>query len=171
MFLLVALPACLEPEDDLVDFSEDWETCGTCGWEVTGDVTIVTTNHPGEHAARMGDNGRLQHPLGIVRELGDPEQSWQGNFTDGNWIEYSTDCVGPPRLAIDPFVGELAVRMRLEGPVDEGGRFVRRKLMFPPLPVAGEWETLTFRHLEIEAGAPCRLDNLRVMVSGGTLAY
>lgn len=169
--VLGLVAGCLTPEDDIVDFSEDFERCGTCDWQVAGDVSVVTTVHPGEHAVRLGEGAGLEHALGIGRTVGDAQDAWSGNFTDGNWIEYTTDCTGTPRLALDPDgVVEVAVRVRLEGPAGDG--FLRRRLMFPPLPIwAGEDETITFTRLLVETGAPCRLDNVRVMVSGGTLAY
>lgn len=169
--MLAVLGGCLTPEDDRVDFSEDFERCGTCDWQVSGDVSVVTTVHPGEHAVRLGEGAVLGHALGIGRTVGSDEDGWNGNFSDGNWIEYTTDCTGTPRLALDPEGAvAVAVRVRLEGAVGDG--FVRRRLMFPPLPIdAPEGEMITFSRLTIETGAPCRLDNVRVMVSGGTIAY
>jgi hypothetical protein len=166
---LLLAAGCLEAEDDVVDFAEDFETCLECHWNITGDVEIVTTVHPGEHAARLGGDAVLHHDIVIERAY-ESDNGYPDNFSDGNWIEFSTDCAGTPLLAIEGTASELRVRVRLEAPWDE--TFMRRRLMFPPLPgYIDDGETVVFRHLVIETGAPCRLDNLRLMVSGGTLGY
>jgi hypothetical protein len=170
--VVLALGGCLDYEDDRVDFAEDFEGCGACTWAWTGEVNVVTTVHSGEHAARLGTDGVMVHDLQIVRALDSESQNgWDADsFTDGNWIEYSTDCAGTPKLAIEWLGADLAVHLRLAGPAGE--TFERRKLMFPPLPAVDPLlEMITFRRLTVDTAAPCRIDNLRVMVSGGTIAY
>lgn len=175
---LAASAGCLDSEDDQVQFAEDFERCGGgCDWVSDGDVTIVTTNHPGEHAARLGAGAAMRHALNIDRELTDPD-AYESSMSDGNWIEYSTDCDGRPGLALEPFGPDVQVRLVLAGaPAIE---LTRRKLMFPALPPGAippddpddyRGPIVRFRSLAVEADAPCRIDNLRVMVSGGTLGY
>jgi len=181
-FALVSVTGCLEPEDDQVQLAEDFEGCGGCTWTFTGEVSIVTTNHPGEHAARLGAGAVIAHPLQIERYVdGDDYGTESQDFTDGNWIEYSTDCGGRPGLRLDYAGNDLFIRVRLEAPPDQA--FGRRKLMLPKLPIGPIDPTpedpydeennvpVVFRELTIESGAPCRIDNIRLMVSGGTLAY
>lgn len=180
----LGVTGCLGYEDDQVQLGEDFEGCGACTWTRTGDVTIVTTNHPGEHAARLGVDAALSHDLAIERTLGDGDGYDYGgdNFSDGNWLEYSSDCTGTPGLALEPLGSDIAIRLRLEAPA--GDAFARRKVMLPAIPAAAvppdvpddpydpyDGVSVTFRRLTIETGAPCRLDNLRLMVSGGTLGY
>jgi len=173
---------CLDWEDDQVQFGEDFEGCGGCSWTFEGDVTIVSTVHPGEHAARLGGGARMQHPLQIQRAVDNDDVGYsQDGFTDGNWLEYSSDCTGRPALALEPLGAGVQVRLRIEGPPEHG--FTRRRLMFPALPPGlappPDWSTdpyaepwtFMFGNLVVESAAPCRVDNLRIMVSGGTVAY
>lgn len=179
----VLLGGCLEAEDDVVQWSEDFETCGTCTWTIDGIATVVTTNHPGEHAVELERGATLRHGLALVRMIDpDPDQGWDwgGSFTDGNWIEYSSDCPGRPALtlaAVGPAAPDaIDVTLALAGPAD--GRFTRWHLTFPRLPIeppidpeASPLERVTFRDLAITSDGRCRIDNLRIMVSGGTLGY
>jgi len=185
LLLALLLPAgCLEPEDDRVQLAEDFEGCGGCTWTFTGDIEIVTTNHPGEHAARLGAGAVLSHPLQVERyvDSGEDYGYQYEDFSDGNWLEYSTDCGGRPGLRVDGAGSDLFIHARLEEP--PGQPFERRKLMLPRLPAGivtdptpedpyDDYDDVPviFRELTIEAGAPCRIDNIRLMVSGGTLGY
>jgi hypothetical protein len=185
---VLLLGGCLENEDDTVQLTEDFET-GLSMWNVAGDVEIVTTNHPGEHAARLGVGATLARGIQITRMMSDPDDPWgREGFTDGNWIEYSSDCAGRPALALEatttPPVQNTPVRVRLvlEGP-PVAGTFTRDKLMFPALPAyvlppeGNSWDPppdpypITFGQIVVGTDAPCIVDNLRIMVSGGTLGY
>ena len=111
----VVLAGCLEAEDDVVQLAEDFEGCGGCTWTFTGDVTIVTTNHPGEHAARLGAGAVLAHPRRIERFVDGPDD---GNydyedFSDGNWLEYSTDCTDLP--GFEPSEGVVFTECETDG--------------------------------------------------------
>lgn len=170
---------CLDWEDDQVQFGEDFEGCGGCTWVPSGDFTIVTTNHPGEHAARLGAGATISHALTIERFV-DLDDGYNEEFSDGNWLEYSTDCQGRPGLALEPNAGAIGIRLRLEAP--SGDPFTRRKLMLPAIPPEAvpaedldpddyEGVSVIFNQLAIESAAPCRLDNVRLMISGGTVAY
>lgn len=185
--LVVASGACLEPEDDTLQFAEDFED-GIQEWSAFGEVSIVTTNHPGEHAAFLAPGASIEHPLAIVREIDTDEGYYDDGFTDGNWIEYSGDCGGRPALFLEPATWpagtdrNIRVRLMIEGP--PVGAFGRTKLMFPALPSfiapppddQDPWDPnnlpdARFTQLVLYALAPCHVDNLRVMVSGGTLGY
>lgn len=190
MILCVAMASggCLEAEDDLVQFAEDFED-GVDGWSVVGEVAVVTTNHPGEHAVWLAPGASMTHTLAITREIDRNGSPYDGGFTDGNWIEYSGDCGGRPSLTLEPAsdppgtgVGTgVGVRLVLEGPPRQG--FARTRLMFPALPPFipqpdddDPWSPsdppdVRFTSLVLAAQAPCHVDNLRVMVSGGTLGY
>jgi hypothetical protein len=182
--LAVLVPAAgcvLDPEDDTVQFADDFEH-GLDGWATAGGVAVVTTYHPGEHAARLAPGASMVAQLGIVRDAAPDPYDWNGGFTDGNWLEYSTECAGRPSLTLEPATSppgpSIAVRLRHDGPpADDLGR---RKLMFPALPAFAvqpdpddpyDGYEVTFARLEVIADAPCLIDNLRLMVSGGTLAY
>jgi hypothetical protein len=178
---------CLDYEDDSIQFAEDFEN-DLAMWNQAGDVTIVTTNHPGEHAVRLGVGATIARGIQITREMSGSDNPYGSEgFTDGNWIEYSSDCAGRPSLALEamttPPVQTTPVRVRLvlEGPPVED-TFTRDRLMFPALPdyVVPEpdpWNeqtdsySLTFGQIVVGTNAPCRVDNLRIMVSGGTLGY
>lgn len=180
---VLVVAGCLDHEDDRVQFDEGFEVCGACNWTTTGDVEIVTTNHPGEHAARLGEGAVLRAELAIQRWVDGNVDDYgydQGDFSDGNWIEYSTDCGGRPLLQLLPNGTDMAIFLRLHEP--PGQPFERRKMMLPILPYSwvdptpedpydDEEAMVTFRSLTIEAGAPCVIDNIRLMVSGGTLGY
>ena len=167
--------ACLSDEDDQLQFLEDFEGCGLCDWTVAGPVELVTTNHVAEHAASLGPGAQMRIAVAIDRELRD---NGNGNFTDGNWVEYSTDC---PAISLGlPWAGEqrptwFDVRIKLGGARLDG--FVRRKLMFPPVALAPidpdepQPVEIRFRDLIVESSATCRIDNLRILVSGGILGY
>lgn len=186
MLAAVLLGGCLDYEDDQIQWSEDFEN-GVAMWNQAGDVTVVTTNHPGEHAVRLGVDASIAHGLGITRQVDTDSDPYGDGFTDGNWIEYSSDCPGRPALALEPMTTPperttpVRVRLVLEGPPIE--TFTRDRLMFPALPAfiappeGDPWDpppdqyTIQFGSLLIETTAPCRVDNLRIMVSGGTLGY
>lgn len=177
---------CLQPEDDTVQFAEDFED-GVNGWVTSGEVDVVTTNHPGEHAAWLAPGASIEHAMSINRSW-DGDDYYDDGFTDGNWIEYSVDCGGRPALSLEPVTlppgtdRNVRVRLVIEGPPIGG--FAREKLMFPALPAFiappddddddDDWNDppdLTFASLVIASAAPCHVDNVRVMVSGGTLGY
>ncbi len=183
----VSAVGCLGYEDDQVQFGDDFET-GAATWTIAGDVTVVTTNHPGEHAARLGPGATMAHGLSIMRTVADPSDQYGEGFSDGNWIEYTTDCSGRPALSLEPLTTppggdrSVLVRLRLVGPPETD--FARRRLMFPALPAFVAWPDdpddpnpsdgayqIRFASLVLMSVAPCRVDNLRVMVSGGTLGY
>jgi len=183
--LAVASGGCLEAEDDVVQFEEDFED-GVASWTVVGEVAVVSTNHPGEHAVWLAPGASMTHALSITRALEGNDSPYGGGFTDGNWIEYTGDCGGRPSLALepasDPPDASVGVRLVLEGPPQQG--FARTRLMFPALPAFipqpddddDPWSPsdppdVRFTSLVLAARAPCHVDNLRVMVSGGTLGY
>ncbi|HUQ03016.1 MAG TPA: hypothetical protein VM261_10995 [Kofleriaceae bacterium] len=178
-----ALGGCLEAEDDLVQFAEDFEH-GLDLWGRTGETAIVTTNHPGEHAVWLAPGGSISHALQIVRTIDTDDNPYGEGFTDGNWIEYSGDCRGRPALTLEPATNppgrDVVVRLVIEGPTAPD--FFRSKHMFPALPAFvpqpdpdDPWNPqqvdVRFTSLVVAASAPCHVDNLRVMVSGGTLGY
>lgn len=165
--IAVTATGCLEPGDnDIIQWSDDFEACELCGWRVSGDVTRVTTYHPGEHALRLGPGTTAQHDLGIDRGT-DDGYGYGGNFTDGNWVELSTDCAGPGGLVVVGAADAAQVQVTLDGRAL--GAFTRHYLNFPPLdPTVAH----RFTSLALTAGAlPCRIDNLQVRISGGTYAY
>ena len=183
--LALAFGGCLEAEDDVVQFAEDFED-GIEGWTASGELGVVTTNHPGEHALWLTPGASITHPLDITRAIDIDESPYGDGFTDGNWVEYSGDCGGRPALALEPTTeppGSLVrVRLVLEGPPRDA--FTRTKLMFPALPpfipapdddedpyAPNDPPDVRFTSLVVAAQAPCHLDNLRLMVSGGTLGY
>lgn len=185
--LATGVGGCLEAEDDTVQFTEDFED-GLDLWGVSGEVSIVTTNHPGEHAVFLAPGASIVHAVSIIRQIDVDDNPYGEGFTDGNWIEYSSDCAGRPALALEPVTlppgtdRQVRIRLVIEGP--PAGGFGRTKLMFPALPsfVApapdddDPWDPnnppdVRFSELYVGARAPCHVDNLRVMVSGGTLGY
>jgi hypothetical protein len=183
--LAASAAGCLEIEDDTIQFSDNFETAIYVSWIWGGDIQMVTTIHPGEHAAMIGPGAWMEHALSIDRIV-DEDDPWGQSFSDGNWIEYTSDCVGRPALTIDPFTvppgADRAARIRLvlDGPIDS--TFARRKLMLPALPAFlgppdepawAEEYMIQFRALRIETApaAVCTIDNLHVMVSGGSLGY
>jgi hypothetical protein len=177
------LGACLEPEDDTVQFAEDFEH-GLDLWGRIGETAIVTTNHPGEHAVWIAPGASLSHALQINRTIDGDDDPYGEGFTDGNWIEYSGDCRGRPSLTLEPATNppgrDVIVRLVIDGP--PAPDFFRSKHMFPALPAfvpqpdpdepwnPSSWD-VRFTSLVVGALAPCRVDNLRVMVSGGTIGY
>lgn len=173
---LAALAAgCLTPEDDVVQFVDDFEA-GLATWALEGDVSIVTTYHPGEHAARLGPGARMSHALDVRRTIGE-EGGWRDGFSDGNWLEYTTDCGGRPTLALEPATSppgpQVRIRLGLDAP--PAPDLLRRKHMLPALPAfVGDGDAsgeVRFTALVIEAGARCHLDKLQLMVSGGSIGY
>ncbi len=185
MVLAASAAGCLETEDDTIQFSDDFETPIYVNWLWGGDVQMVTTTHPGEHAAMIGPGAWMEHVLSINRIVDDPDDQWGQGFSDGNWIEYTTDCTGRPALAIEPFTippgADRTARIRLVLDGSGGGEFGRRKLMLPALPAflgppdepGYEEYMIQFRAVRLETGpaAVCTIDNLHLMVSGGTLGY
>jgi hypothetical protein len=177
---------CLQPEDDTLQFAEDFEG-ELSGWTMTGEVAVVTTNHPGEHAMWLAPGASMEHALSITRSYDGDENYYDDGFTDGNWIEYSVDCGGRPALSLEPVTlpagtdNRLRVRVVIEGPPIGG--FAREKLMFPALPsfIAplpddpdfpyNDVPDIQFTSLVVASSAPCHVDNLRILVSGGTLGY
>jgi len=84
---------CFSQTDRIIELDEDFEDCGLCRWSVTGDVGVISTIHPGEHAARLGSYAKLEQQIDVARGNGyDPGDGVQGNLQDGPWVEYSTDC-------------------------------------------------------------------------------
>ena len=152
--------ACLgRPDNDIIQWSDDFEQCDLCGWGTVGEVTRVSTYHPGEHALALAPGARASHSFGIVRD---------GPFTDGNWVELSTDCVGPGALGLRPVdTDRLAIDLALDDV--EVGPFARHRLNLPPLDPEA---SVTFVQLTVTAGArACRVDNLQVRISGGYYGY
>jgi hypothetical protein len=160
-FALLASACLTPPDNDVIQFAEDFEACDDlCGWQLAPGVTRVSTYHPGEHAMALAPGAGAQHPIAIAR-------SELAEYVDGNWVELSTDCIGPGALAI----GGDPTRLAIEVVLDQRGLgpFTRHYLNFPPL-VADT--PLTFTSLAITAGdLPCRVDNVQVRISGGTLGY
>jgi hypothetical protein len=160
--------ACLTPpDDDVVQWYDDFEGCeDLCGWSTTGAVTRTTTYHPGEHGLALAPGASARHPLSIARQA--PNQDWQEDFSDGNWVELTTDCAGPGALDLR-LVGDDLYAIELT--LDQRGleRFSPHRLTFPPLPPD---RPASFESIEVTAGAlPCRIDNLQVRLSKGRLVY
>lgn len=163
--IALSLTGCLVPPDnDVLQFEEDFEACDLCAWTTTGDVARVTTYHPAEHAMALAPGATATVGVAIDRAGG--EDDW--NFDDGNWVELSTDCVGPGSLELRPRAdGTLAIVVTLDDRAH--APFARHWLNFPPL---APTETHRFRGLTLAASElPCRVDNLQVRISGGTYAY
>lgn len=169
-FLLAALAAtgCLTPpDDDVLQFVEDFEACDDlCGWSAAGDVRRVTTYHPGEHAMSLAPHATATHAIALARDV---EPDWNGgNQTDGNWLELSTDCSGPGSLTVtrtggDATRNEYALHLVLD---DRGvGPFTRHRLNFPPIDPALP-ATFTTLHLGTRT-LGCVVDNLQARISGG----
>lgn len=162
----LATTACLTtPDNDILQFEEDFEDCDLCNWVTTGDARRVTTYHPGEHALALGVGATAQIGIGIVRT---PDSDGWSTSDDGNWVELSTDCIGPGELGVRWLPGgTLAIEVTL----DKGGvgDFERHWLNFPPLPTE---ERLVFSSLSLAtSGVPCTVDNLQVRISGGLYAW
>ncbi|MBK9036043.1 MAG: hypothetical protein IPL61_33165 [Myxococcales bacterium] len=155
--------ACLGPPDnDLIQWSDDFERCDLCNWVTVGDVRRVTTYHPGEHALALAPGARAGQSFGIARGADE--------YSDGNWVELSTDCVGPGALTLRALPGPDK-RLALDLELDDValGPFARHWLNLPPVDPD---VPVTFAELTITAGAvPCRVDNLQIRISGGTYAY
>ena len=136
LFAAVVLGGCLDSEDDTVQFEEDFEN-GLQMWNLSGEVSIVTTNHPGEHAVWLAPGASIAHGLQIDRAIDTDPDPYDQGFTDGNWIEYSSDCSGRPALTLEPMTlppgsdDMVRIRLVMEGPPDSD--FNRTKLMFPAL--------------------------------------
>lgn len=169
--LLVTFAAgCLTPlDDDRIQWHEDFEACdGLCAWSTDGDVRHVSTYHPGEHAMSLAPHTKASHALAILRAAGgdDDDPYDPGNLTDGNWLEFSTDCVGPGALVLLRADG-TGTRHELDVLLDDRdvGPFTRHRLSFPPLPpdVAVEFTAI---HLRTRTLA-CLVDNLAVRIPGG----
>lgn len=162
--MLTATGCLLPPDNDILQFEDDFEACELCGWATTGDVRRVTTYHPGEHAMALAPGATAMTGVAIVRTPADT--AWESD--DGNWVELSTDCVGPGALDLVPDgAGGLAVVVAL----DDRGRapFARHWLNFPPLDpaVMHRFDSLTLT----AASLPCRVDNVQIRISGGRYAY
>lgn len=155
--------ACLGPPDnDIIQWSDDFERCDLCDWTTAGDVRRVTTYHPGEHALALAPGARASHALSVARGTDE--------YSDGNWVELSTDCVGPGALGLRSVPGD-GTRLALDLELDDGGLgpFARHWLNLPPLDPDAP---VTFAELTITAGAlGCRVDNLQLRISGGTYGY
>ena len=51
--MLTATGCLLPPDNDVLQFEDDFEACDLCGWSLNGDVRRVTTYHPAEHAMAL----------------------------------------------------------------------------------------------------------------------
>jgi hypothetical protein len=163
----LATTACLTaPDNDILQFEEDFEACDLCGWTLVGDARRVTTYHPGEHALALGVGATAGTGFAIVRNA-DDDNNWSTS-DDGNWVELSTDCIGPGELGVRPLGdGRYAIELTLDK--DGLGDFERHWLNFPPLPTDQE---LTFTSLTLAtSGVPCTVDNLQIRISGGLYAW
>lgn len=162
--MLTATGCLLPPDNDILQFEDDFEACDLCGWATTGDVRRVSTYHPAEHAMALAPGARAATPLAITRNAA--ESGWESD--DGNWVELSTDCVGPGALDLVPDgAGGLVVAVTL----DDRARapFARHWLNFPPLDpeVAHRFTALTLTTATLR----CQVDNLQIRISGGLYAY
>jgi|GEM_PF-3592103 len=163
---LLVLPACLLPDDGIVQWSDDFETCDDlCGWSFDGAASRVTTYHPGEHALRLGPRTVARHDLMV------PRYGFDGagmNFDDGNWLELTTDCAGPGMLTLrEEGDDRLAIAVTLDDRALEP--FHRHRVTLPPIDPT---RTLTFDRIDLKTTAlACRVDNLQLRISGGDDGY
>ncbi|MEZ4403511.1 MAG: hypothetical protein R3B06_26040 [Kofleriaceae bacterium] len=165
--------ACLTPPDnDIIQWSDDFEACDLCGWTTTGAVSRVTTYHPGEHALALGVGARATHPLAVDRAVSDGPNDYDS--TDGNWLELSTDCAGPGALALRTVTtsADLPTPLALDLVLGSRGvgRFERHYLTVPALPP----DAVRVRFVELTVATdrlPCRVDNLQLRISGGEYGY
>ncbi len=166
--LLVPLVAgCLGPDDDLLLLDERFEAPVGDRWIVQGAVAQVETIHPAEHGLQFTDWTDLSGPLTI--QIFD-------EFSDGNWLEYSSSCVGSPELWLQwSGVGnsfELWVDLGFEedGTPDQ---FQRVHANLPPVAPSDDWAnptTISGIHL-VSGPSACVIDNLRIYQPSPEYAY
>src|SRR5262245_51403918 len=89
LLLLAGCPSAGSPDTLLLD--ERFED-GLANWTVSGSVTTVATIHPAEHGLQV------LAPTTMTRAF--TYQIW-GEFQDGLWLEYSTDCGGSPEVWVE----------------------------------------------------------------------
>ena len=167
---LATTAACfLPPDTDIIQWSDDFEACADlCAWTLDGDARRVTTYHPGEHALWLAPHARATHALAINRSAIDGSGPPPQNPDDGNWLELSTDCVGPGSLevradGVDRFVIEMTLDDRAIG------RFTRHRVNLPPIDPT---RAIVLSGLELIADTlPCHLDNLQLRITGGDYGY
>ena len=170
--------ACFTRADSIIKLDEDFEDCGLCHWSVTGDVGVVSTIHPGEHAARLGPGAKLEQAVSIPRGDGyDPGDGVQGNLDDGPWVEYSTDCDVGAGLTVTHEADGWAIRL-LPGVRSgtEDGSLRRVYLTLPRLDPSdalgnGPPPDPFTRFTIATTVAPCTVDKLRLEIAAPEYAY
>jgi hypothetical protein len=168
---------CLTHPDRIV-FDEDFEDCGLCHWSVAGDVGLVSTIHPGEHAARLGPGAKLEQLVSISRGGGyDPGDGVAGNLDDGPWLEYSTDCDVGADLTVTREAAGWAIRLLpglRSGAGDGSLRRVHLSLprLDPPDPFGDPPPPAPFTRITIATpAAPCTVDKLRLVIAAPEYGY
>jgi hypothetical protein len=153
----VLLAGCLPQEQPTLLFDERFEVMpAPPRWSVVGELELVPTFHPAEHGLRFVTAAELTTPLGFT--------VWD-EYSDGQWIEYSTSCGAPPTTWLE---GQpdgswwFAIELPPQGD-GRPGEVDRIHASFPPVPRA-EWSGSRVTGLKVvaPAGGPCVIDNLRL---------
>jgi hypothetical protein len=118
-------------------------------WTITGAYHLAATIHPAEHGLFADGPLALRAALGIVV---------YDQWSDGEWLEYSTDCPGAPELWNEgqPDGSALVVALLPMSGTPTAWRRVHASIA----PVTAE-QTLSALELRVDVVGACAIDNLR----------
>ena len=151
---LVALAGCPTGDDDILWLDERFEDEAALreAWTISGTFELPSTIHPGEHALMAIDGPiSMTHALSLV--------VWD-ELSDGEWIEYSTPCLGAPTVWFESEVDStihVFAQIPSELP-DDQPEWDRVYANVPPLPLG---VTITALTVFFDGGNVCAIDNLR----------
>jgi hypothetical protein len=148
---VVALAGCPAGSEDILWLDERFEDADSlAAWTIGGETAIVATIHPGEHAIEIRDWSSMSHPISVF--------VWD-DFSDGEWIEYTTNCSAAPTVSLQPISdGTYHVVVDIPTEPDGDDAYERVYASVPPVSLPATFSALTLR---FDGNGPCWYDNVR----------
>lgn len=162
LLLSVLFATGCPPDQDNLILDERFEdpVAFAQNWVVSGQVQLVTTYHPAEHALQPVGAATLTRAVYLA--IYDPSG-------DGEWLEYSTPCSGEPELwnqqAAD---GSYQVFASIVAGAPTEWRRVHANLPQVPVdPYGSTATTISSLTLQLlDTSGQCPIDNLRLYQPG-----
>lgn len=150
--LALVLAGCIDGREVIILMDERFED-PLDEWVITGDTEIVTTYHPGEHALRFLGPSVLQRGIDVPV---------YGEYQDGNWLEYTSDCDEAPTVRLQRRLDlSWEIVLELPTPFDSEG-WERVFTTVPPI-ATDPYQSSWYSQLTVVADGGCFIDNLRLM--------
>ena len=152
--LTLVLAGCIDEREVIILMDERFEE-PLDAWTITGYAEVAPTIHPGEHALFFYEPVQMDRTISV---------SLYGEYQDGNWIEYTSNCGDPPTVTVERRA-DLSWRIVLQLPRIWGEEIEPERIFVNVPPVQSDpYVTEYYSQFSVvTTWGGCWIDNLRLM--------